>query len=90
MRTAGTYEYTLNMESIFEDKFSALKSYYCREDFVQALEDVRRARSDAKEFRKKIVQSQRYRCRSASERRCPPGNDTHPGADAGSSASGIL
>ena len=51
MRTAGTYEYTLNMESIFEDKFSALKSYYCREDFVQALEDVRRARSDAREFR---------------------------------------
>ena len=48
MRTAGTYEYTLNMESIFEDKFSALKSYYCREDFVQALEDVRRARSDAR------------------------------------------
>ena len=51
MEAAGTYEYTLNMESIFQDKFSELKSYYCREDFERALEDVKKARPDAYRFR---------------------------------------
>ena len=51
MESGGTFEYTFNMESIFQDKFSELKSYYCREDFEQALYDVQTARSDARKFR---------------------------------------
>ena len=50
MKPAG-YEYTIKMESMFRDKFSELKSYYCREDFEQAVRDVQCAPKDARAFR---------------------------------------
>ena len=45
------FEYTLNMESIFQSKLSALKSYYCREDYERALSAVDKASKDSKKFR---------------------------------------
>lgn len=45
------FEYTLNMESIFQGKLSELKSYYCREDIALALSDYDHAPKDAKSFR---------------------------------------
>lgn len=45
------FEYTLNMETIFQGKLSELKSYYCREDFERALTAVERASKDSKKFR---------------------------------------
>lgn len=56
MESTIGFEYTLNMESIFRDKFSELKSYYCREDFERALEDVKKARDDARKFRMKDLE----------------------------------
>lgn len=47
------FEYTKNMKNIFQEKLSELKTYYCREDFVFALEDFDVAPKDAREFRKK-------------------------------------
>lgn len=49
------FEYTLNMETIFQGKLSELKSYYCREDFELALADYDHAPKDAKSFRMKDV-----------------------------------
>lgn len=49
------FEYTLNMETIFQGKLSELKSYYCREDFELALADYDHAPKDAKSFRMRDV-----------------------------------
>ena len=49
------FEYTLNMETIFQGKLSELKSYYCREDFELALADYDHAPKDAKSFRLRDV-----------------------------------
>ena len=45
------FEYTLNMETIFQGKLSELKSYYCREDYARALSAVDKASKDSKKFR---------------------------------------
>jgi len=45
------FEYTLNMETIFQGKLSELKSYYCREDYERALSAVDKASKDSKKFR---------------------------------------
>ena len=55
MQTQKPFEYTLNMETIFQGKLSELKSYYCREDFELALADYDRAPKDAKNFRMRDV-----------------------------------
>lgn len=49
------FEYTLNMENIFQGKLSELKSYYCREDFELVLDDYDHAPKDAKSFRMRDV-----------------------------------
>lgn len=49
------FKYTLNMESIFRERLSELKSYYCREDFELALADYDHAPKDAKSFRMRDV-----------------------------------
>lgn len=49
------FEYTINMENIFQEKNSELKSYFCREDFESALADFDHAPKDAKSFRKRDV-----------------------------------
>ncbi|MGM0216480.1 hypothetical protein [Enterococcus sp. AZ109] len=51
MQSVKQFEYTLKMRTIFQGKLSELKSYYCREDFVLALNDVDRADKDSKMFR---------------------------------------
>lgn len=51
----NNFEYTLNMETIFQGKLSELKSYYCREDFELALADYDHAPKDAKSFRLRDV-----------------------------------
>lgn len=51
--TNGKFEYTLNMETIFQGKLSELKSYYCREDFQRALDAIAHAEKDSKKFRLK-------------------------------------
>ena len=48
-------EYTQNMRTIFEGNFSELKSFYCREDFEQALAEYDCAKKDAIIFRMKDV-----------------------------------
>ena len=45
------FKYTLNMETIFQDKLSELKSYYCREDYERALSAVDNASKDSKKFK---------------------------------------
>ena len=50
------YEYTLNMEKIFQNKLLELNSYYCREDIELALNDVKKASKDSIEFRKKDLE----------------------------------
>lgn len=45
------FEYTLNMENIYQGKLSELKSYYCREDNERALSAVDKASKDSKKFR---------------------------------------
>lgn len=45
------YEYTLNMHKLFEENFSELKSYYCREDIALALDAFKNAPKDAGLFR---------------------------------------
>ena len=55
MAARNPFEYTLNMETIFQGKLSELKSYYCREDFELALADYDRAPEDAKKFRMRDV-----------------------------------
>lgn len=55
MQAQKPFEYTLNMETIFQGKLSELKSYYCREDFELALADYDRAPKDAKNFRMRDV-----------------------------------
>lgn len=55
MQAQKPYEYTLNMETIFQGKLSELKSYYCREDFELALADYDHAPKDAKSFRMRDV-----------------------------------
>lgn len=55
MQAQKPFEYTLNMETIFQGKLSELKSYYCREDFELALADYDRAPKDAKSFRMRDV-----------------------------------
>lgn len=55
MQAQKTFEYTLNMETIFQGKLSELKSYYCREDFELALDDYDHAPKDAKSFRMRDV-----------------------------------
>lgn len=55
MQAQKPFEYTLNMETIFQGKLSELKSYYCREDFELALADYDHAPKDAKSFRMRDV-----------------------------------
>lgn len=55
MQVQKPFEYTLNMENIFQGNLSELKSYYCREDFELALDDYDHAPKDAKSFRKRDV-----------------------------------
>lgn len=55
MQAQKRFEYTLNMENIFQGKLSELKSYYCREDFELALADYDHAPKDAKSFRMRDV-----------------------------------
>lgn len=55
MQAQKPFEYTLNMETIFQGRFSELKSYYCREDFELALADYDHAPKDAKSFRMRDV-----------------------------------
>ena len=55
MQAHKPFEYTLNMETIFQGNLSKLKSFYCREDFESALADYDRAPADSKRFRKKDV-----------------------------------
>lgn len=55
MQAQKPFEYTLNMETIFQGKLSELKSYYCREDFELALADYDHAPKDAKSFRLRDV-----------------------------------
>ena len=55
MQAQKPFEYTLNMETIFQGKLSELKSYYCREDFELALDDYDHAPKDAKSFRMRDV-----------------------------------
>lgn len=43
--------YTQNMEALFQERTSKLKSFYCREDIEQALNAVKRAPKDAVVFR---------------------------------------
>lgn len=47
MTSVQPYEYTINMKTIFDEKLSELKSFYCREDFELSLSDVDRAPADA-------------------------------------------
>lgn len=47
----NNFDYTLNMETIFQNELSKLKSYYCREDFELALSNVDKAPTDSKKFR---------------------------------------
>lgn len=51
------FEYTLNMETIFQEKLSELKSYYCREDFELALADYDRAPADRRRWIEKELSS---------------------------------
>ena len=39
MESGQPFEYTLNMEKIFQGTFLELKSYYCREDFELVLDE---------------------------------------------------
>ena len=55
MQAQKPFEYTLNMETIFQGKLSELKSYYCREDLELALADYDHAPKDAKSFRLRDV-----------------------------------
>lgn len=55
MQVQKPFEYTLNMENIFQGNLSELKSYYCREDFELALDDYDHAPKDAKSFRMRDV-----------------------------------
>ena len=55
MQVQKPFEYTLNMETIFQGKLSELKSYYCREDLELALTDYDHAPKDAKSFRMRDV-----------------------------------
>lgn len=52
MSPSAVDSYTQNMEALFQSRTSKLNSFYCREDVEQALNVVRRAPKDAKEFRK--------------------------------------
>lgn len=51
MQSETAFEYTLNMKTIVREKFSMLKSYYCREDFELALSDMDNATKDSVKFR---------------------------------------
>ena len=51
MESGQPFEYTLNMEKIFQGTFLELKSYYCREDFELVLDEYDKAPEDAKKFR---------------------------------------
>ena len=51
MEAGQPFEYTLNMEKIFQGTFLELKSYYCREDFELVLDEYDKAPEDAKKFR---------------------------------------
>lgn len=46
------YRYTDLMGTQFQKQISQLQSYYCREDFVDKLECYRKAKKDAKHFRR--------------------------------------
>lgn len=48
----STYQYTNIMDSQFQTRTSQLKSFYCREDFSNALKQYRKAKKDAKPFRR--------------------------------------
>lgn len=48
----STYQYTSILDSQFQRRTSQLRSFYCREDFVSALTRYRKAKKDAKPFRR--------------------------------------
>lgn len=48
----SAYQYTDIMDSQFQRRTSQLKSFYCREDFSNALKQYRKAKKDGKAFRR--------------------------------------
>ena len=50
------YEFTRKMHCIMEDCNSRLKSFYCREDFEEAMKRYRSAPDDAKPSRRRDLQ----------------------------------
>lgn len=46
------YQYTMNMETLFRNRTSELRTFYCREDFEYAIKRCKHAKKDAKEFRR--------------------------------------
>ena len=48
--SGGQYEYTRNMDALFDSSISELKSYFCREDFELAIDAVLHAPKDAVRF----------------------------------------
>lgn len=48
----STYQYTNIMDSKFQKKTSQLETFYCREDFSNALKQYRKAKKDGKVFRR--------------------------------------
>lgn len=48
----STYQYTSILDSQFQRRTSQLRSFYCREDFAGALTRYRKAKKDAKPFRR--------------------------------------
>lgn len=53
MEFRENFQYTEEMERIFFQQFSQLKTYYCREDTELALNAVKKAKKDAVKFRKR-------------------------------------
>lgn len=52
----STYQYTDIVDSQFQRRTSELESFYCREDFSNALKQYRKAKKDAKPSRRKDLE----------------------------------
>lgn len=49
--SGNSYHFTNNLKTVFDDRYAALKSYYCREDFECALWEYDHAPADARKWR---------------------------------------
>ncbi len=54
--TQTGFDITQKMDTLFYERYQDLKSYYCREDFVAALNAYDRATPDSKKFKKKELE----------------------------------